>query len=36
LGAKKNARVLERKANVGNQVPIGSLKRKISLEMARI
>jgi len=36
LGAKKNVRVLEVKANVGNQVQTGSLKRMISLEMARM
>ncbi len=36
LGAKKNVRVLEGKANVGNQVQTGSLKRMISLEMARM
>jgi hypothetical protein len=36
LGAKKNVRVLEGKENVGNQVQTGSLKRMISLEMARM
>jgi hypothetical protein len=36
LGAKKNVRVLEGKANVENQVQTGSLKRMISLETARM